>query len=101
MSANSTIATALASALEAYDELTELGETIDDEWTYVGDLTGAWRDRLDEVAAARGGEPLDAPVATAIETAAAEIRAITDPHRAIDWLSTYPQIVLLAVGERP
>ena len=27
--------------------------------------------------------------------------AITDPHRAIDWLSTYPQVVLIALGERP
>lgn len=101
MSATTTIATALATALEAYDELTELGETIDDEWTYVGDLTSAWRDRFDAVVAARGGEPLDAPVVSAIETAAAEILTITDPHRAIDWLSTYPQVVLLAVGERP
>ena len=26
--------------------------------------------------------------------------ASSDPHRAIDWLSTFPQVVLLALGER-
>ena len=31
----------------------------------------------------------------------AEVGLITDPHRAIDWLSTFPQVVLLAAGERP
>ena len=31
----------------------------------------------------------------------AEAAAIDDPHRAIDWLSTYPQVLLVAVGERP
>ena len=25
----------------------------------------------------------------------------SDPHRAIDWLSTFPQVVLVALGERP
>ena len=30
-----------------------------------------------------------------------EIGRIEDPHRAIDWLSTFPQVVLLAIGERP
>ena len=26
---------------------------------------------------------------------------IADPHRAIDWLSTFPQLALVALGERP
>ena len=30
-----------------------------------------------------------------------EIGRISDPHRAIDWLSTFPQVVLLALGEPP
>jgi hypothetical protein len=101
MSATPSLAEALARALEAYDELTELGETLDDEWTYVNDLSTSWRDRLGELLAERGSERLAAPSAVALEVAATEARAITDPHRAIDWLSTYPQVVLLALGERP
>ena len=30
-----------------------------------------------------------------------EAGLIEDPHRAIDWLSTFPQVVLAAIGERP
>ena len=97
----STLADALDAALDAYDELTELGEDVEDEWSYIQDLTGAWRARLDEVRAARGDDALDPTVAIALETAAAQIRSVEDPHRAIDWLSTYPQVVLLALGETP
>jgi hypothetical protein len=99
--AASTIDGAIARALEAYASLTELGEEIEDEWTYVDDLSTAWRDRLDEVAATRHGEPVDPLVAAAIHQAALEAGRITDPHRAIDWLSTFPQVVLVALGERP
>jgi hypothetical protein len=28
-----------------------------------------------------------------------EIGRISDPHRAIDWLSTFPQAALLALGD--
>jgi hypothetical protein len=101
MSDRPSIAEAVGAALEAYDDLVELGETVDDEWTYVNDLSAAWRERLDAVVGARGAEPLEARASTALATVAAEARAITDPHRAIDWLSTYPQVVLLALGERP
>ncbi len=37
----------------------------------------------------------------AVDRAIDEIGRIEDPHRAIDWLSTFPQVVLLALGERP
>ena len=37
----------------------------------------------------------------AVDRAIDEIDRITDPHRAIDWLSTFPQVVLLAIGELP
>jgi hypothetical protein len=40
-------------------------------------------------------------VAAAIDRAVVEIGLIRDPHRAIDWLSTFPQVVLLALAEDP
>lgn len=88
-------------ALEAYEALTSLGEDVEDEWSYVNDLAGAWRDRLDEVVATRGGSTVSPEVETAIDAACDEIGRVTDPHRAIDWLSTFPQVVLIALGERP
>ena len=96
-----TVDDAVARALEAYDALAGLGEEIDEEWSYVNDLTTAWRDRLDEVASARAGVPLSSEADAAIDQAIDEIGRITDPHRAIDWLSTFPQVTLLALGETP
>jgi hypothetical protein len=86
-------------AITAERALADLGETIDDEWSYVNDLDAAWADRLTEVAAGRTAEAADALVAAAVEEAIAETESIDDPHRAIDWLSTFPQVVLLALGE--
>jgi hypothetical protein len=83
----------------AYASLGELGEEIEDEWSYVTDLTEAWRARFDEVAAGRGLEAATGPARAAIDRAIDEIGRITDPHRAIDWLSTFPQVVLLALEE--
>jgi hypothetical protein len=96
-----TIGEALAHALAAYEALTSLGEDVEDEWTYVNDLSTAWRERLEAVAAAQGGEPAGGPTAAAIERAIDEIGRISDPHRAIDWLSTFPQVVLVSLGEAP
>jgi hypothetical protein len=94
-----TIAALLASAIAAEDALAELGETIEDEWSYVNDLREAWTDRLDEVAAGPAGAREAPPqIVEAIELAIEEAGLIRDPHRAIDWLSTLPQVVLLAVG---
>ena len=94
-----TIQATLDRALDAYGALAELGESIEEEWSYVGDLSDAWRTRLDEVASARGGELVDEHVAAAVDRAIAEVGLITDPHRALDWLSTFPQVVLVALGE--
>jgi hypothetical protein len=96
-----TVDDAIARALDAYADLTELGESIDDEWSYVNDLATAWRDRLDEVASARAAMPIDGAADAAIDRAIDEIGRITDPHRAIDWLSTFPQVALLALDETP
>jgi hypothetical protein len=64
-------------------------------------LTGAWQGRFDEVRAARGADPIGPDVAAAVEAAIGETARIADPHRAVDWLSTFPQVVLVALGERP
>jgi hypothetical protein len=96
-----TIGDAIAAARPAYDALAELAEDVEDEWSYINDLADAWRERLEEVNAARGHEPAAGAVVAAIDALATEAAAVDDPHRAIDWLSTYPQIVLIALGERP
>ena len=98
---SATIGGAIERALSAYAELTELGEGIEDEWSYVNDLAGAWRERLEGVAATRGATDIDPLTDDAIERAIDEIGRITDAHRAIDWLSTFPQVTLLALGETP
>ena len=96
-----TIQTTIQRAIDAYGALTELGEAIDEEWSYVGALSEAWLARLDQVVSNRGQEPVPDEVSTAIDRAIAEIGLIADQHRAIDWLSTFPQVVLLALGEAP
>ena len=96
-----TLGDAIDRALLAYEDLAALGEEIEDEWTYVSELTAAWRGRLEEVVEARRAEPVPPAADAAIDRAIDEVGRITDPHRAIDWLSTMPQVVLLALGETP
>ena len=86
-------------ALIAHDALADQGEEIADEWSYVNDLRDAWAERLAAVADECGDEPASPGVIDAIDAAVAEIGLIADPHKAIDWLSTFPQVVLLALGE--
>lgn len=101
MPGSTTVDDVIARALEAYEAMTALGEDVEDEWSYVNDLSGVWRDRIDEVVATRGGSAVEPEVEAAIDAVCAEIGRLTDPHRAIDWLSTFPQVVLLALGEQP
>jgi hypothetical protein len=96
-----TVADAIAWFGAAYDDLTSLAEDVEDEWSYVTDLAAAWSARLEEVAVARGTEPLGDGIPDALAALTAELAEIDDPHRAIDWLSTAPQVALLALGERP
>jgi len=96
-----TVAAAIDRVLSAYAELTELGEEIEDEWSYVNDLSSAWRERFEAVAVSAGVAGIDPAADAAIDRAIDEIARITDPHRAIDWLSTFPQVALLALGETP
>jgi hypothetical protein len=99
--AASTIAAVLDAAGPPYDRLLERAEEVEDEWSYVNDLAEAWRVRFDEVEAARGGEATGPELVAAVDMIGREADAVDDPHRAIDWLSTYPQLVLIALGERP
>lgn len=94
-----TVSDAIERASAAYAALAELGESIEDEWSYVTDLQAAWQTRFDAISAARGGTAIDAATDAAVDAAIDEIALIADPHRAIDWLSTFPQVVLLALGE--
>jgi hypothetical protein len=96
-----TIADLVTRALAAYDDLAGLGEDVEDEWTYVTDLSGAWHAALAAVAETSGARTAPSSASAAVDAAIAEIGAISDPHRAIDWLSTFPQVILVALGERP
>lgn len=100
-SSDLTVEAVLTRAVDAHASLAEVGEEIDDEWSYIQDLTEAWRGRFDDVGAARRSELVADDVVAAIEAAIDEASRIDDPHRAIDWLSTFPQVVLVALGERP
>lgn len=95
----STIRDLLDEALGAFDALADTAAPVEDEWQYVQDLGTVWRARLGTVAAARGDEPAHPETEAAIAGLAAEVARITDPHRAIDWLSTLPQVALAAIGE--
>jgi hypothetical protein len=87
----------LASALAALGALADLGETVEDEWTYVTKLAEMGRARI-RTAVPDGDALVPAATAAAIDALAAEAGRITDPHRAIDWLSTLPAVAELALG---
>jgi len=94
-----TLADVFERAMNALAGLAALGEEVEDEFQYVTDLSGAYHARLAHVAAERAAEAAMPAVAMAVAAAIEEAKLITDPHRAIDWLSTFPQVVLFAVGE--
>ncbi|MEW5992297.1 MAG: hypothetical protein AB1736_13250 [Chloroflexota bacterium] len=97
--------------VDALARLATRGETIEEEWTYVHDLEMVWVARLRAVAAAHSaagrsggpgapGSPAAAPeLEAALVRLVAEADLVSDPHRAIDWLSTLPQATLVALGE--
>ena len=96
-----TVRTAIDRAVASCDALGLLGEDVEDEWQYVQDLGAAWLTRLEATATNRGDDPVAPEVDAAVERVCAEAALIGDPHRAIDWLSTLPQVVLVALGEQP
>ena len=94
-------------AAEAYRALADLAETVEDEWQYVTDLVDAYLPSIGALAEASGaagtpgvdaGGALTAAQVAAVDELIAEIELITDPHKAIDWLSTFPHVLGLALG---
>ncbi len=83
-------------AVEAYRTLADLAETVEDEWQYVTDLADAYLQSIQTLA--DSGQPFTANQTAAVYEAVAEIGLITDPHKAIDWLSTFPHVVALALA---
>lgn len=90
--------------VDAIARLAALGELTQDEWTYVRDLETVWTARLRAVAAGhadleRASAVPGPELEMALDRLVAEADLVTDPHRAIDWLSTLPQATLVALGE--
>jgi hypothetical protein len=96
---STTVADLVARARAAFEVLATTAEPVTDELQYLADLETVWVARLRAVAEARGAEPAPVGVEAAIGALSAEAAAISDPHRAIDWMSTLPQVALAALGE--
>ena len=94
-----TIPELMERAIAALETLAATAEPVDDEQQYVRDLVLVWSARLRAVGADRSAQAGGAEMDDAIDWIAAEAGRVADPHRAIDWLSTLPQVALLAVGE--
>ena len=94
-----TIADLVERAIAGFDMLAVTAEPVEDEFQYVTDLGTVWHARLRAVADARGSEPAPPGADAAIDALVAEAARVSDPHRAIDWLSTLPQVALAAIGE--
>jgi len=96
---STTVADLIARARAAFETLAATAEPVSEEFQYLADLETVWGARLKSVADARGADPAPVGAEAAIEALEAEASAITDPHRAIDWMSTLPQVALAALGE--
>ena len=94
-----TIPELMERAIAGLEALAATAEPVEDEQQYVRDLVLVWSTRLRTVSADRATQAGAPEQDDAIEWIAAEAARVADPHRAIDWLSTLPQVALLAVGE--
>ena len=93
------LADVVSRALDALEALGLLAEEIEDEWTYVTDLGEAQRTRLQAIADRRPVDEVTADRAAAVVLAIEETGRIADAHKAIDWLSTFPDLVAMALDE--
>jgi hypothetical protein len=84
----------------AYEALAQLAETVEDEWQYVTDLVEAYLPSIRALgtAPAGGAGSISPEAEAAVDESIAEIELIADPHKAIDWLSTFPHVIALALG---
>ncbi len=96
---SATVADLIAASLAAFEQLAGTAQPVADEVQYLADLETVWGARLRAVADARGAQPGPPGAEAAIGALADEAASITDPHRAIDWMSTLPQVALAALGE--
>jgi hypothetical protein len=96
---STTVADLIARARAAFERLAATAEPVSEEFQYLADLETVWGARLKAVADARGADPAPVGAEAAIDALEAEAAEITDPHRAIDWMSTLPQVALAALGE--
>jgi hypothetical protein len=96
---STTVADLIGRARAAFEVLATTAEPVSDELQYLADLETVWGARLKAVADSRAEEPAPVGAEAAIEALEAEAAAIRDPHRAIDWMSTLPQVALAALGE--
>jgi len=96
---STTVADLVTRALAGIDALAATAEPVEDEWQYVTDLGIVWRARRAAVVETRGAEDAPAGAEAAIDALVTEAGRIPDPHKAIDWLSTLPQVALAALGE--
>jgi hypothetical protein len=94
-----TIPELMERAVVALEALATTAAPIEDEQQYVRDLVIVWSARLRTVGAERAAQAGAPELEAAIDWIAAEAGRVADPHRAIDWLSTLPQVALLAIGE--
>jgi hypothetical protein len=94
-----TVADLVTRALAGFETLALTAEPVEDEWQYVTDLGTVWKARLAAVVSERGTEPAPPGAEAAVEALVAEAGRIAEPHKAIDWLSTLPQVALAALGE--
>jgi hypothetical protein len=86
--------------LQAYASLGELGESIEDEWSYVNDLTQSGSNDCPRWPPTALRRPPRRPWPSRW-TRHPRDRLIEDPHRAIDWLVDLPAGRLAALGEAP
>jgi phosphoribosylformimino-5-aminoimidazole carboxamide ribonucleotide (ProFAR) isomerase len=97
---SATVESLTARTSGALEAVAVVAGTVEDEWQYVTDLVAAWSARLATVGSARLDEMAPEPVESAVDRVIEEALLVTDPHRAIDWLSTLSQVVLVALDER-
>jgi len=85
-------------AVASYRTLADLAETVEEEWQYVTDVVDAYTRSLLALASADGARPLTEGEIAAVDEVTAEIGLVTDAQKSIDWLSTFPNVVALALG---